>query len=204
MLYGKIHSLKKEYRRPKSMSKYPLKQKMLNFKKENFLLNDNQKEKKPFQFYYNEFQKVINDEPFQLNKNSFTKIEIKKPNFNLYKNKINYNDNIHNNYNTFDNVDNWINNEKRIQRNSFYFDKRSEISNLVSYTRNNENFNTSNRNKFPKLNFNEGINGKINKYYSSEYFINELNRFSSFLKGKNNNKKKMKNNFIIGTLYSRK
>ena len=204
MLYGKIHSLQKEYKRPKSMSKYPIKQKMLSFKRENFQIDENKKEKTPFQFYYNEFKKEINEEPLKINKSSFNKIEIKKPNFNFYKNTISYDNNNNNNYMTFDNVDNWINNEKRIQRNSFYFDKRSEISNLVSYTRNNENFNSSNRNKFPKLNFNEGINGKNNKYYSSDYFMNELNRFSSLLKGTNDNKKKMKNNFIIGTLYSRK
>ena len=206
MLYNKINSLNnKSSRRPKSFSKYPVKENILNFQKENlnnnFLNNENKQNKTPFKIYFNEFSKNPNEQPFKLYKNNLNSNDFNSLNLKFHinndKNTITYPD-----YFSFDHIDNWINNEKRIQNSNFYTDKRSEISNLVSFTRNNEN--DKDKKRFFHFNSYEGIKRNNNDYYSGDYFKSELNRFTSLLNRNNNNKRKFKNNLIVSNNYTRK
>ena len=187
MLYGKILSLQKESaRRPNSISKYPEKIKNYDY---NQNMNKIKKGKTPFQIYYNEFQNQVNEVPLKLSKNTFRKnvfypIENKRK-YNNYKNVVTYPDDL----GSFEHIDKWIDKEKRIQRNNFYSDKKSEISNLLSFTRNNDN---KNKNfKLPIFHSFEGNQKNIN-YYSGDFFKNELNKFSSLLRSSDYDKKSKK------------
>ncbi len=205
ILYNKINSLNKSSRRPKSFSKYSVKENLLNFQKENLndslFNNENKQNKTPFRIYYKEFPKKSIEQPFKLyknnlNSNDYNSVNL-KTNINNYKNTITYPD-----YLSFDHIDNWINNEKRMQNSNFYTDKRCEISNLVSFTRNNDNNND--KKKFLHFNSYEGIKRNNNDYYSGDYFRSELNRFTSLLNRNNNNKRRSNNNLFFSTVYSRK
>ena len=205
-LYNKINYLNKSSRRPKSFSKYSVKENILNFQKENLndslFNNENKQNKTPFRIYYKEFPKKSIEQPFKLyknnlNSNDYNSVNL-KTNINNYKNTITYPD-----YLSFDHIDNWINNEKRMQNSNFYTDKRCEISNLVSFTRNNEN--DKEKKRFFHFNAYEGIKRNNNNYYSGDYFRSELNRFTSLLnRNSNNNNRRSKNNMFFSTIYSRK
>ena len=75
LIVPKINSLNKSSRRPKSFSRYSVKENIVTFQKDN--LNDNmfnyenKQNKTPFRVYYNEFSKKTNEQPFKLYKNNF-------------------------------------------------------------------------------------------------------------------------------------
>ena len=199
LLYDKIYSLQKQLlKKPKySYPKIETNDYIINDYQENninniikFGNNNDNNFKTPFQKYKYDIypKKKEKEQPlklFKYNSNTYNTISTNESNNKIYKNYRNQR-----NYNTINNIDKWINQEKQNQKINYYNDKKNEINDLVSFTKNYENKPLSFRNN-------------DYKYYSDNYFAKELKRFTSLLNRTNDNKKISKSTFIEN-YYSKK
>ena len=199
LLYDKIYSLQKQsLKKPKySYPKIETNDNIINEYQENninniikFGNNNDNNFKTPFQKYKYDIypKKKEKEQPlklFKYNSNAYNTISTNESNNKLFKNYRNQR-----NYNTINNIDKWINQEKQNQKINYYNDKKNEINDLVSFTKNYENKPLSFRNN-------------DYKYFSDNYFAKELKRFTSLLNRTNDNKKISKSIFIEN-YYSKK
>ena len=202
MLYDKIYSLQKQSLR-KPVYAYPKiesDENLINDYQENNINKtvkidknkyNNNNFKTPFQKYKYDLypKKKEKEQPLKLFKYSskfYNTISTTEPNNIFYKNNKNQEK-----YTKINSVDRWINQEKNYININYYNDKKNEISDLVSFTKNYENTPLTFRNN-------------NSKYYSDNYFVKELKRFTSLLNRTNDDKKISKSTFLIGNYYSKK
>lgn len=202
MLYDKIYSLQKQSLR-KPVYAYPKiesDENLINDYQENNINRtvkidknkyNNNNFKTPFQKYKYDLypKKKEKEQPLKLFKYSskfYNTISTTEPNNIFYKNNKNQEK-----YTKINSVDRWINQEKNYININYYNDKKNEISDLVSFTKNYENTPLTFRNN-------------NSKYYSDNYFVKELKRFTSLLNRTNDDKKISKSTFLIGNYYSKK
>ena len=201
LLYDKIYSLQKQsLKKPKySYPKIETNENIMNDYQDNYInrvvqfdnniYNDNNF-KTPFQKYKFEIypKKKEKEQPlklFKYNPTTYHTISTNESNNIISKNYRKQN------YSKINNIEKWINQEKKNQIINYYNDKKNEINDLVSFTKNTENKPFSFRNNH-------------NKYYSDNYFAKELKRFTSLLNRTNENKKISKSTFLIENFYSKK
>ena len=186
MLYDKIYSLQKQSLR-KPVYAYP------KIESDENLINDYQE---------NNINRTVKIDKNKYNNNNF-KTPFQKYKYDLYPKKkekeqplklFKYNSKFYNTISTTEPNNIFYKNNKNQEK----YTKINSVDRWINQEKNYININYYNDKK------NETFRNNNSKYYSDNYFVKELKRFTSLLNRTNDDKKISKSTFLIGNYYSKK